>query len=145
MLWFSVKLVQEEKPDLCILRASLSFDPTNSFLILCPQTMPPPFSPSDTSFWYKRSIYILKQDETYYNGEFSLREISFIQGQKKVVSPGWCGSVVECQPENQRVASLNPSPRTHAWVVGQVPSRGCARDSHTLILLSLSFSLHPPL
>ena len=30
--------------------------------------------------------------------------------------------------------------RAHAWIVGQVPSRGCVRDNHTLIFLSLSFS-----
>ena len=29
----------------------------------------------------------------------------------------------------------------HAWVVGQVPSRGCARGNHTLMFLSLSPSL----
>ena len=32
--------------------------------------------------------------------------------------------------------------RAHAWVAGQVPSRGCSRGSHTLMFLSLSF---PPL
>ena len=31
--------------------------------------------------------------------------------------------------------------RTHAWVVGQVPSRGCARGNHTLMFPSLSPSL----
>ena len=31
--------------------------------------------------------------------------------------------------------------RVHAWVVGQVPSGGCARSNHTLIFPSLSFSL----
>ena len=31
--------------------------------------------------------------------------------------------------------------RTHDWVSGQVPSRGCARGNHTLMFLSLSFSL----
>ena len=30
--------------------------------------------------------------------------------------------------------------RAHAWVVGQVPSRGRSRGNHTLIFLSLSFS-----
>ena len=33
--------------------------------------------------------------------------------------------------------------RAHAWVVGQVPSRGRARGNHTLMFLSLSFSLPP--
>ena len=31
--------------------------------------------------------------------------------------------------------------RTHAWVAGQVPSKGCARGNHALMFLSLSFSL----
>ena len=31
--------------------------------------------------------------------------------------------------------------RAHAWVAGQVPSRGCMRGSHTLMFLSLSPSL----
>ena len=31
--------------------------------------------------------------------------------------------------------------RAHAWVVGQVPSGGHMRVNHTLIFLSLSFSL----
>ena len=33
--------------------------------------------------------------------------------------------------------------RAHAWVAGQVPSRGCTRGNHTLMFLS--FSLPPPL
>ena len=35
--------------------------------------------------------------------------------------------------------------RAHAWVVGQVPRRGCIRGNHTLIFLSLFFSLPFPL
>ena len=35
--------------------------------------------------------------------------------------------------------------RAHAWVVGQVPSVGHARDNDTLMFLSLSFSLSSPL
>ena len=31
--------------------------------------------------------------------------------------------------------------RAHAWVVGQVSSRGCSSRNHTLVFLSLSFSL----
>ena len=33
--------------------------------------------------------------------------------------------------------------RAHVWVVGQVPSRGRVRGSHTLLFLSLSLSLSP--
>ena len=35
--------------------------------------------------------------------------------------------------------------RAHAWVAGQVPSRGRVRGNHTLIFPSLSFSLPSPL
>ena len=35
--------------------------------------------------------------------------------------------------------------RAHAWVAGQVPSWGCIRSNHTLMFLSLSFSLPSPL
>ena len=34
--------------------------------------------------------------------------------------------------------------RAHAWVVGRVPSRGHSRGNHTLMFLSLSFSLPSP-
>ena len=33
--------------------------------------------------------------------------------------------------------------RAHTWVAGQVPGRGHARGNHTLMSLSLSFSLSP--
>ena len=33
--------------------------------------------------------------------------------------------------------------RAHGWVAGQVPSKGCARGNHTLMFLSLLFSLPP--
>ena len=35
--------------------------------------------------------------------------------------------------------------RAHAWAVGQVPSVGSMRGNHTLMFLSLSFSLLSPL
>ena len=34
--------------------------------------------------------------------------------------------------------------RAHAWVIGQVPSRGHARGNHTLMFLSLSFYIPIP-
>ena len=34
--------------------------------------------------------------------------------------------------------------RAHGWVEGQVPSRGCVRGNHTVMFLSLSFSLLSP-
>ena len=46
----------------------------------------------------------------------------------------------------QTKGSLDRFPvRAHAWVVGQVPSRGGARGNHTLMFLSLPFSLPSPL
>ena len=49
----------------------------------------------------------------------------------------------ERQPANQSLVQFPV--RTHAWVVGQVPSWGHARGNHTLMFLSLSFSLPSPL
>ena len=47
---------------------------------------------------------------------------------------------IEHRPANQRVTGQFPV-RAHAWVAGQGPSKGCARGNHTLMFLSLSFSL----
>ena len=50
----------------------------------------------------------------------------------------------EHQNAKQRVAGSIPSQgivRAHAWVVGQVLSRGCLRGNYTLMFLSLTFSL----
>ena len=44
----------------------------------------------------------------------------------------------------QRVTGSIPS-QAHAWVAGRVPGRGHARGDHTLMFLSLSFSLPSPL
>ena len=54
---------------------------------------------------------------------------------------GWCGSVdcvSACELKGRGFESL--SGRAHAWVVGQVPSRGHVRGNH-LMFLSLSPSL----
>ena len=50
----------------------------------------------------------------------------------------------ECWPVNQTVASSIPSQGT-CLGLGQVPGRGCVRSNHTLMFLSLSFSLPSPL
>ena len=47
---------------------------------------------------------------------------------------------IECQPVNQRVAGLIPSQGT-CLRVGQVPSGGRKRGSHTLMFLSLPYPL----
>ena len=53
---------------------------------------------------------------------------------------------IECEPANQRVIGSIPSQGTCLGCgPGQVPSRECRRGNHTLIFLSLSFSLPSPL
>ena len=72
-------------------------------------------------------------------------EIEFILDYKvgiKTVRQALVGMAqrTECRPLNQR--SLVGFPvRVHAWVASQVPSRGSARGSHTLVFLSLSPAL----
>ena len=62
---------------------------------------------------------------------------------KKSNSPGW---FIGLSTGMWTKGSLVRFPaRAHAWVAGQAPSRGCTRDNHTLIFLSLSFSLPYPL
>ena len=57
--------------------------------------------------------------------------------------PGWCGSV---SAHLRTKGSPVRFPVTaHAWVLGQVPSKGCLRGNHTLMFLSLSFSLLSPI
>ena len=60
--------------------------------------------------------------------------------------PGWCNSVdwIECWPWTKGSPVWFPV-RAHAWAVGHVPSWGHVRDNHTLMFLSLSFSLPSPL
>ena len=52
---------------------------------------------------------------------------------------------IEHQSVNERDAGVQFQDRAHAWVVGQVPWRGCIRGNHTLMFLSLSFFLPFPL
>ena len=47
---------------------------------------------------------------------------------------------IEHWPMNQRVSGSIPS-QAHAWVAGQVPSLRHVRGNHTLMSLSLFFSL----
>ena len=48
--------------------------------------------------------------------------------------------------ERQTVNQRDRFPgRAHGWVAGKVPSRGCVRDNHTLLFLSLFFSFPSPL
>ena len=73
---------------------------------------------------------------------FSLR----LSNKKNNNSSCWCGSVSGLSAGQQSKGSLVRFPvRAHAWVSGQVPSTGCTRGNHTLMFLSLSFSLPSPL
>ena len=57
-------------------------------------------------------------------------------------SPGWCSSVDWVQTWKAKGHQFDSqSGHIHAWVTGQVPSRGRARGNHTLMFLSLSPSL----
>ena len=61
------------------------------------------------------------------------------------ISLGWCGSmdwVLACEPKG---CQFNSQSEKHAWVLGQVSSRGHMQDNHTLMFLSFSFSLPSPL
>ena len=72
---------------------------------------------------------------------FCTKHQIYVQGMKnREAALGDMAQWSEYQPENQRSLVQFPV-RAHAWVAGQVPSRGHARGYQTLILLSLSFSL----
>ena len=67
----------------------------------------------------------------------------YIQVKNKDLShPGWCDSVDRAW---RTKGSLVRFPvRAHAWVAGQVPSRGQVRGNHTLMFLSSLFLPHFP-
>ena len=55
---------------------------------------------------------------------------------KMLVAP-WLVWLSALSAELQNKGSLDQFPvRAHAWVVGQVPSRGCVESNHTLMFLS---------
>ena len=66
-------------------------------------------------------------------------------GDTKVSKSALAGvaQCTECRPENPSVSGSIPV-RAHAWVVGQVPSRGHASSNRTLMFLSRSLSLPSP-
>ena len=53
-----------------------------------------------------------------------------------------CGWVPACDSKGHQFDSWS---RAHARIVGRVPSKGCTRGNHTLMLVSLSFPLPSPL
>ena len=59
--------------------------------------------------------------------------------------PGWCGSVDWVLAYEPTGCQFDSRCTTHTWVAGHVPSGGHARGNHTLMFLSLSFSLPSPL
>ena len=62
----------------------------------------------------------------------SSQSINKLGGPWLVWLSGW---VLACKSKGCQFDSQS---RAHAWVVGLVPSRGCARGNHTLMFLSLS-------
>ena len=64
--------------------------------------------------------------------------------KENINSPGWCGSVDCLKACNPKGHWFDSQSRAHAWVAGQVPSRGRTRGNHTLLFLSLSFSIPSP-
>ena len=69
------------------------------------------------------------------------KKIKLSKIKKKKSSPGWCGSAVECQPVNQRVAGSIPSLGHMPGLQARSPVEGQVRGNHILMFLSLSFSL----
>ena len=65
---------------------------------------------------------------------------------QKITSRAWLVWLTGLNTKLQTKQSLVLFPvRAHAWVAGQVPCRGSVRSNHTLMFLSLSFSLPSPL
>ena len=61
---------------------------------------------------------------------------------KRLTKPPWLVWLSGLSASLQTKTLLVQFPvREHAWVVGQVPSVGYERGNHTLMFLSLSFSL----
>ena len=72
--------------------------------------------------------------------EFSRRALNPLLLKNIKCCPGWCSSGIECGLRTKGSQVRFPA-GAHAWVAGQVPTRGHMRGNHTLIFLSLSFSL----
>ena len=58
---------------------------------------------------------------------------------KNWLNPGWCDSVDWASPGNRKVACLIL--RAHSWVVGHVPSWGCAKGNRSIFLSHIDVSL----
>ena len=74
-----------------------------------------------------------------YEKKFKNRQLTISFSKKKKHALAGIAQWIEQGPVNQRSPVGFPV-RARAWVMGQVPSRGCARGNHTLMFLSLSFS-----
>ena len=100
-----------------------------------PNTISPPLN-HKTLWWLEHNHHKCKQ----------MRETDTQKVMLMLLSTALAGVAqwIECQTVNPKVASWFPV-RAHAWVAGQDPSGGHVRGNHTLMFLSLSFSLPSPL
>ena len=67
---------------------------------------------------------------------------SLIIREMQIKTTSWCGSVDWVPAWEPKGRRFDSQLRAHAWVAGQVPSRGHTRINHTLMFPSLSPSLH---
>ena len=72
------------------------------------------------------------------------RYILFLVDKKFISSPGWCGSV-DCAPAYEPKGCWFNSHSGHMPRLWALYPVGGVRVNHTLIFLSVSFSLLPPL
>ena len=93
--------------------------------------------PSTVTCWWRCGwAFILKRFSPYSWDHIALKNCIWVLAG--------VAQWIECWPVNQKVMVRFPV-RAHAWVAGQVPSRGHARGNHPLMFLCLSFSLSSPL
>ena len=78
------------------------------------------------------------------SGNFTTMENGMEFPQRLKMGLAGVAQWIEHEPANQRVMVQIPV-RAHAWVAGQVPSKGHVRSNHTLMFVSLSFSFPSPL
>ena len=90
----------------------------------------------------------ISQDFFPWSRSFHLSLLDRKGGRSQVLSESFVSLITILMPWLVWLGGLSAGLRTkglpvraHAWVAGQVPSRGCATGNHTSMFLSLSFSL----